>query len=348
MKKLKDIVDEVLQLSAEQNKFSGFCIGNTRKIASTGMYFTPVRSSSALIAGSAIVYRVTQAIEIAEFVDGKVDYILVDTEKKISSSLYAQDIGNIERAVRENTKISKVITFNGNDLTVNSLDLFLEYGLEGLPLGLGGKSVSIIGAGNIGSKLALKLVERGMSVTLCRRDEAKLNSIVKALNIIKPNETVAMVKGTINASVAARDADVVIGLTPGIPVINSEIVGNLNNSSIIIDAGKGCLTKQGIILARERKIPIYRAEIRSGFEGSITSALVMEKIVNLMTGRREIDGIKVVSGGLLGHLGEIVVDNVNNPSIAFGVADGNGDFIRNLECEDQTRLDKISLLIKKR
>ena len=65
MKKLKDIVDEVLQLSVEQNKYSGFCIGNTRKIASTVMYFTPVRSSSALIAGSAIVYSVSQSIEIA-------------------------------------------------------------------------------------------------------------------------------------------------------------------------------------------------------------------------------------------------------------------------------------------
>lgn len=192
-----DLILRTLEkLGNTENKKTGFCIGNTRKETITRDYFfTPIRHTEKLVAGSVIVYSVDQAEEIVKKVDGKVDYILVDSEKKISQELYAEDVGNIERKVRDIVRHSKIFTYKGNDLTVNSIDIILEQLFSDRKRGIGGKKATIIGAGNIGSKLALRLVERGVDVVVTRRDQKKLNSIVESLNFIKPKETLAKITG---------------------------------------------------------------------------------------------------------------------------------------------------------
>ena len=118
--RVTEILDDVIKLATSEKKLTGFCIGNTRKEKSTGLYFTPIRNTIKLVAGSVIVCSVEQAKEIAAQVDGKVDYVFVDTEKKVSPSQYtADDIGNVERSVREVVEASTILTFKGNDITVN-------------------------------------------------------------------------------------------------------------------------------------------------------------------------------------------------------------------------------------
>ncbi len=55
--------------------------------------------------------------------------------------------------------------------------------------GVGGKKILIIGAGNIGFKIALQLVERGAKVYLCAKNLKKLKLKVDTLNSIKPIHT---------------------------------------------------------------------------------------------------------------------------------------------------------------
>ena len=52
--------------------------------------------------------------------------------------------------------------------------------------GVAGKKIGIIGVGNIGSKVALYLTEKGAKVYLNRRDIKKLKKISSAINLIKP------------------------------------------------------------------------------------------------------------------------------------------------------------------
>ncbi len=336
------IVAEVLRLAREEGKLSGFCIGNTRKINETGLYFSPIRNTSRLVAGSVIVYDISQAEAIASMVDGLVDYVLVDTEKKISTELYGvSDVGNVERAVREIVKQSRVLTYKGNDLTVDSVETLIVQMLSTFPRGLGGKKATIIGAGNVGSKLALKLVERGMSVALFRRDAVKLQTIVEALNIIKPAETIATVYAARDALSAAKDAHLLIGMSGGNPVITSSMLDTLAKDAIVLDGGKGCCEVEAIGRAQELNIPIYRADIRSGFEGHISMALETERIIQSTFGRAIFDGIPVVSGGLLAHAGEVVVDSIANPRVTFGLANGFGDFVRSLTDEQARRLQRV-------
>lgn len=100
-KQTEEILKQVLAIAQREGKLTSFCVGNTRKVNVTGLYFSPIPNTTKLVAGSVIVDRVSQAADIARIVNGKVQYILVDTEKKISPEMYGpEDVDNIERAVR--------------------------------------------------------------------------------------------------------------------------------------------------------------------------------------------------------------------------------------------------------
>ena len=339
---IEQIVLEVNRLARIESKLTGFCIGNTRKINDSGLYFSPLRRTSRLIAGSSIVYDVSQAVAVARAVDGMVDYVLVDTEKKISNELYGLDnVGNVERAVRETVKHSRVLTYKGNDLTVDSIENMIVQILSTYPRGLSGKRAAIIGAGNLGSKLALKLVERGMDVSLIRRDRVKLKAIVTALNIIKPAETIANVTAGEDNLSTAQGADLLVGLTHGTPVITIAMIDALAHGAVLLDGGKGCCEPEAILRAQEKDIPVYRADIRPGFEGHMGMILETKRIVEYALGRTEFDAVPVVSGGLLARPNEVVVDSITDPHAVFGIANGLGDFVRVLDDNQAHRLQVV-------
>jgi NAD(P)-dependent dehydrogenase (short-subunit alcohol dehydrogenase family) len=327
------ILQKVRAIASRERKLSGFCIGNTTKSNASGLYFSPIRNTSKLVAGSAIVYRARDAIEIARAVDGKVDYILVDSEKKVApdpETFGSADLGNVEGAVRDVVRYSTVLPFKGNDLTVDAVDCLLAQLVHDPSRGVGGKKVAVIGAGNLGFKLALRLVERGAHVVIARRSKEELDAMVRVLNFVKPAYTAARVRGTTENEEAAADANILIGATNGTAVITEKMVANLAPNALIMDAGKGCLFPEAVKRANELGLTVLRVDIRAGFEGQVAMLLETERIVKTTTGRREIEGIGIVSGGLLGGAGEIVVDNVHRPTSIYGVADGRGDFVRSL------------------
>ncbi len=344
------ILREVLAIASREGKLSGFCIGNTTKVNESGLYFSPIRNTSKLVAGSVIVYRAREAVEIARVVDGRVDYIFVDSEKKVGPDpgmFGPGDLGNVEGAVRDVVKRSAVMTFKGNDLTVDSIDCLLAQLVQDPLRGVGGKKVAIIGAGNLGFKLALRLVERGAHVVITRRDKEKLDGMVRALNFVKPSYTAARVVGATENEEAALGANILIGATNGIPVITEKMITNLAPDALIMDAGKGCLFPEAAHRAEELGLTVLRIDIRAGFEGQVAMLLETERILKCATGRREIDRVRIVSGGLLGRAGEIVVDNVHRPTSIYGVADGLGDFVRSLSPEQARSLEVVRRYLEK-
>jgi hypothetical protein len=176
---------------------------------------------------------------------------------------------------------------------------------------------------------------------MIRRDKDKLATIVRALNFIKPKETIAEVTAGIDNLSCADGADLLIGLTQGTPVITSDMVDLVAPSAVLIDGGKGCFFDEAIMRAQEKDIPIYRADIRAGFEGYVALALKTEKTIEFSIGRAEFNKVPVVSGGLLARLNEVVVDSIHDPQYVFGLANGIGDFIRDL---DEAQIKNIEIV----
>lgn len=344
----KELVKKVLEIARKENKLSGFCIGNTTKIDNEGLFFTPIRNTSIMVVAGVIVYSIRQAVDVSEIVDGKVDYVLVDAEKKISDKMsLSGNSANVERSVREVIAKSVLWIYKGNDIAVDAIDSFLTYLTKDSLRGLGGKKITILGAGNLGCKLALKLVERGACVFITRREPKKVNIIAEALNYIKPAYTTSKVTGLTDNEEAAKEADVLIGMTQGIPVITSKIIENLSQGALIIDGGKGTLCASAFETIERLKVDVYRLDISGSFEGLIHNLFATENLIKKKMGRRMFNAEPIVSGGLLGRKGEIVVDNINNPKIVYGIANGSGDFIRNPEGEYAARLMKIQTIIER-
>lgn len=329
------LLDQVMERLHEMNsdaefegKKTGFIIGNTAKQLNLQTYLIPKRVTPLMLTCGAIVYSECDAIALAKAVDGKVDVVLVDAEKKIADADSSTGApGNIERAVRENINHSKLWTFKGNDISVDAADAFLVRLYENNLAGIGGKKVSIIGCGNLGSKLALKLVERGAHVFITRRRHQLLDQIVAALNVIKPIHTTSKVRGCYDNLEACLNADIVIGASQGHVVITEDMVDCLPDDAVLLDIGKGTIEKAAIAKAIRRGIRVYRLDVSCAMAGVISKLLMLDILYGDSMGRREIDGKFYVSGGVMGHHGDIVVDSFENPTIVYGIADGVGDFL---------------------
>lgn len=346
IQQLQEVVQKILKIAKEEDKLTGFCIGNTAKMDSNGAYYTPIRNTSIMVTGGIIVYSEKQALDIAKFVDGKVQYILVDAEKKVPDTMsLSGEPANIERAVREIIQKSTLWLYKGNDLSVEAVDNLLSYLTKDDLQGIGGKQTAILGSGNIGSKLALKLVERGAKVVITRRDKKKLTSITRALNYIKPIYTTAEITCTSDNEKAAMGAEILIGVTSN-PIISREMIKNLALNSIVVDVGKGAFQSEAIQIAEEMGIAIYRLDVGAAFEGMIHRLWAMENTLSNKFGRCLFHGETIVSGGLLGRKNEFVVDNVCHPKEIFGIANGKGDFVRELSEEQAMRIEKLQKVIE--
>ena len=121
------------------------------------------------------------------------------------------------------------------------------------------------------------MVERGAKVFLTRRNKTKLKQIVKTLNTIKPNYTHEKVHAVQNNYEASKSADVLIGCTNGIPVITKKMIKSLADNAIIIDVGKGTVTRDAVSFAAKNNILIYRVDITAAFEGFIKNHLLLKK-----------------------------------------------------------------------
>ena len=66
----------------KSKKIRCFFLGNTVKRESSSFYVTAIRENQKFIYAGAIIFNNFSAKKISKIIDGKVDLILIDTEKK--------------------------------------------------------------------------------------------------------------------------------------------------------------------------------------------------------------------------------------------------------------------------
>jgi len=355
--KLSSVIESVSIYQKEKI----FVISTTSKSYKTQLpYLTPFRDFPDFIVCGAVIFTQSQARRLALIIEPHFDKIIVDVEKKVSffgdcipgSNLSSSEdplfrtldyveLGNIsaELSALKSTLSPSVHFFKANDVTIDSIWLMLESILGTFD----GKKITIVGAGNIGSKLALKLVESGANVTINRRDHYKGYAIAEVLNLIKPTSTFASVCYELDMNKACYLADVVIGATNGIPAITGSHLKGCSRSVLCIDAGKGSFSSDAIQFLASHRVPFYRTDITSGLFGCLSSILYNSHAMHSSCGFEEFEGVRVVSGGIYGYKNDIVVDNYKNITQIFGVCDGTGDFKSELSSEDQRRIEKLTL-----
>ena len=321
--KLREIVEYVMKNAEKSGKISMFSIASTANINNQEILFPAIRETGTTICGNILISSKKYLEEIINEIDGLVDIILVDSETKIP------DVTNLEIDIRKRVRKSKVYTFKPNDLTVEALDALIAQ----LKSPMKEKKIVVIGAGNIGSKIALKLVERGANVYITRRDLAKLKKIADGLNVIKSDYIDAKVYYATDNLIASNDADVLIGTTSGVPSITAEMVNNMKRDGIIIDVGNGTLFPDAIEQAKYRDIKLLCLLMKPGYDGALETIFKTEKVIANQKSKT-MGEFSIISGGVLGKMGDVIVDNVNNPTKILAIADGTGDVISNVDDEE--------------
>ena len=207
----------------------------------------------------------------------------------------------------------------------------------------------IIGAGNIGFKIGLLMVERGAKVYICAKNLETLKKKVDVINLIKPLHTAEKVSEiSINQiKQVISKLDIIIGATNGKPVIKKEILKEIKKSAILIDLGKGTFFFDAVKFANLKKINIYRVDISVALEGKINKFLMLKDTKPNFFGKKKLLGKTIVSSGILGSYGDLIVDDLHNPTNIFGMSDGAGDFIRILNKVQKNLIKKIKIHIKK-
>lgn len=351
----------------ELNTLSVFTVASTSKSVTNRLpFFTPIRSLSQAWTAGSVVFSQTQAVLLCRRIDGLVDYILVDAEKKIEATMSPDrelkkhfgfddesltkthvyfELGNISAACNDQIKKSKYREFKPNDMTVEAAWLLISSTLGGVS----GKKAAIIGCGNIGFKVALRLVESGCMVNICRRSLEKGMLQANVINIIKNASTLANATYNSDPLYSTFFADIIVGCTAGVPVINSTMIQVMKKNGLVVDIGKGCILPDAIEKAAELEVPVIRCDITSALDGVITAIIRNDLIMEKLFGRHEVaSGLYLVSGGYMGRKGDIIVDNYLDPTRIIGIANGSGDILEFPTSKDKEGLEKVRQIIENR
>jgi hypothetical protein len=141
------------------------------------------------------------------------------------------------------------------------------------------------------------------------------------------------------------DVPIVVGAAQKTTSIDEALVQRLPPETPIYDIGIGNLTAGAADLARTRRLRLYRLDNRAGISGVVLRLLETDYMVSKLMGHVRVRDVDIVAGGLLAPPGAVIVDDIRQPTVIFGVADGGGRFRdRPLSPEDQARIDFVSSL----
>jgi hypothetical protein len=329
---IKKIVKLISSESKKMKKKSALVMITTIRKSKDEFVILPIRRTDNLVCATVAIYNLRSAKQIVNEFDGKIDYIIIDAEQKITG------LKNIVKIIIKQTSQSEVLTFKSNDSTADATDSLIS-NLFFIPMD---KKIGIIGAGNIGSKVALKLVERGYDVSLSCRTLKESKKIALALNLIKPKNCLKKIIPKDSATIA-KNCHLLIGFTNGIPAITSDMVQQMKKNGIILDGGIGTIESEAISQALKKEIKIIRLDITPSFTSSMTLLFKTKNHLNEVFGNKKIKGIEVVSGGYYGKYGDVVVDNITKPTQLIGIADGRGDIMRhNFSNEFKKNIETIN------
>ncbi len=343
---LKSVLERILELKSFEKR-TVFSISTTTK-QEQNPYLTPVRTCKDFVLGGCVIFDQEHLSTLLKSIDGSVDIILSDSEKMIPLQVRKPNSGKINRSdkLREARisnicfqviKKSHVFEYKPNDLTINSVWSFLSQRLNYLDE----KKICILGAGNIGSKLALKLVECGADVSVYRRNIDKANIIIDGLNLIKPECVTKKIQLYSDAEQASSGVDVLVGASSGAPVIDVNMVKNLKRDCLIVDLGKNNLTENAIKIATDYSMSIFRTDVTPAIEAFVHELLKTQDILKHSCGKKDLGFCNIVSGGYFGGIGDIVVDSIENPIRVLGVAQGNGLLKQELNTTDKENIERL-------
>lgn len=283
-------------------------------------YLTPIRTTGKIKILGCVVNNTAIAEEITKKFMDNVSYFFIDIEKKLSPKIIGGklDSRNIFHPILEITGSEKVFPYKPNDLTIDAIyERVTSFILHKKNL-----KVCVIGLGNIGSKISLKLVESGMDVIgVPRLISYKEKNIESAINSIKPDGAIAKFIIEDNLIKALMATDIVLCCATAKNLININHESLLKDKHLILDIGK-----KNVDFRLTKKISgIEWLDVGESLKKYI-SAKIEEKIESRKVKKTDSN---IVQAGSLAVPGNVICSNLSSKKIDFyGKIDSSGTFKR--------------------
>ena len=304
---LRERLAAVSSLADRTNKATVLVVQQFPVAEDTGILFPPVRESIANIMAFVELGTLEDFSWVLDAVrDQPFDWIAVDCDDKLRES------SRIIAEARARIAPAKLLFYSDNQVWFDSgLDIVQR--LEG---GLHGKRVLLCGSGPLAECFRETLLRIGASPLAPEQaaGEAVMSAIV--LGVAQKRET-----------------------------IDAALVDRLPPTAAIYDIGLGNLTEDGAARARARGMRLYRLDNRAGISSAIVRLLETDFMITRLMGHVRLKNVDIVAGGLLAPPGAVIVDDIRNPSLIFGVADGHGRFRTHLGPEDEQRVKFVRSLL---
>ena len=304
------------------------CLGTTTNVNNPPLLVGSARMADGALAGNLILRDAALLPALVDRFDDIVSVFFVDCEVKANVDLAA--------AARAAIAPQKLHFFKPNDFTVEAAD---EWIAQRMPDPIGVRA-AVIGAGNVGAKLALRLAERGCEVRLVGRRAESLEATVRGLKAIMRGA--GSIVATTDIGAACVDARLVVGCTPGTPAVDAAALAAAGDV-LLLDVGNGCFAPEAIAAAQGRGLMIEVLSPTAGWEGFVRRYSATRELQQGL-GRRQLDnGVWIVSRGVMGSAGDVLVDNVSRPGRIIGICNGMGDLLYGEEAMQRMKYVEESL-----
>lgn len=306
-----EIANTISAIAKKRRISSVFNIVSTLYPTSNAIISRFIQEHFGYVIGSAEVDNLDQLSEILCSIDGIVDILIIDSDTTpyLAKSLFEYARSNIQK--------STILNYKDSDIWVSSVVRQLSAIIDGLY----NHQIGVIGVNNLSYKFILNIIEQGAIVLLSGSSQTELLKCRDYIQAASLNGAIPKIFQ--NSLDAAAQSDVLISFSRGEKVITQELVSAMHGD-IIMDAGVGSVSNEAIIYANSKSFRVIRPDMRAAIAAELTSILGTNRIVNELMGYGEINGIPVIAGGIVGSPGDVVVDNITNPTKVVGVADGSG------------------------
>lgn len=309
---IQDELDRLYGSLAAHDGERILCLACTANVNNPPVLVCSSRLSEEVLAGNLILREITMLPQIVKRFEAVVAKFFIDCEIKAGVDLGA--------AVQSLIAPDKRHFFKPNDFTVEAADEWIGQRMQDLR----GARAAVVGAGNIGAKLALRLAERGSEVRLVARRIAPLRATAEGLSAIMRGR--GSITAVPNVIAACLEADLIVGCTPGTPAIDAPaVIGS--KAVLLLDVGNGCFTHAAIAVAQQRDLSLEVLSPIAGWEGFMRRYFATRKLQQGL-GRRQLEGgVWIVSRGIMGAAGDVLVDDVSIPRRVIGICNGSGDLL---------------------
>lgn len=304
------------EMFSSTSKKKTLFLSTTANLNNPETYIASKKETSSRLIAHIILRSFKDVPEIIKEMGVVFESILVDTEIK----------GEYRDLYEDATQMfgkDLIIGVKPNDFTVNAIDaLFAKQNLNGW-------KISILGTGNIGSKLCIKLIERGANCSIQSRNILKLEKIRNGIETFKSGT--GSISCTTSITESVRDADAVVNCAPGIPILMYEHVQMIKKGAIIIDVGNGTIDGSAIEYILNRDIKLYIMNSLPGLVSELSCIEKSDELISNLKRKKLSEKVSVITTGILGKKGDVIVDNIDNIKNIVGVCDGRGDLLKNDE-----------------